>query len=517
MSNEPCLWVRSEVFDHGVIPTPRSSNVTTASLRDLVSVVRSPAITYSQWVSFAADRLQLTEEQAATYMELYQCFRLQPLTRITTANGVETAVDLLELVIFMFIQSSQREAQPVAAADDRWPGGPADGISNIDGGSPRARERRRVQNLEQTSGRLHFVRSRLGDLLHLASFQGTFSDTIKPHQLDRLRLIIAGRSPSSDEEVHSLCSLAPFWRDNSTTAVPCDDVARWIVSTLGNDPELCISVAVPSPGRSSGVVLQRVQAVQQTGIERKTVLLNHTDIDGAPLVISDCSNSYIYVLAHTKYAAISGCRDCLVVIGATSAVVTIDNCENVNFVGCCGRITVSNTVDSILHLCTSTAPVLHGDCRNVQFAPFNTFYTRLETDLTAAGIDPQKNEWDNLGTGFLPHDSSAAERAICILPAQDLMPVAIPFGSLSPASANPVPMASQYVQALSQKQQAVMELKDRIVQMPMADDVRVQMHHIIQARFKEWLVKSGNIRQVGDLVEMEGKNQQGPHGATPMM
>ena len=89
-------------------------------------------------------------------------------------------------------------------------------------------------------------------------------------------------------------------------------------------------------------------------------------------------------------------------------------------------------------------------------------------------------------------------------------------------------MAAQYVQALSQKQQAVMELKDRIVQMPMDDvsvhsalrlcdpmlwlqEVRVQMHHIIQARFKEWLIKSGNIRQVGDLVEMEGKNQQGSH------
>jgi len=257
------------------------------------------------------------------------------------------------------------------------------------------------------------------------------------------------------------------------------------------------------------VILKRVQAVQQTSIERKTVLLSHTEIDGAPLVISDCSNSYLYVLANTKYATISGCRDCLVVVGATAAIVTIDNCENVNFVGCCGRITVSNTVDSILHLCTTTAPVLHGDCRNVQFAPFNTFYTRLEADLQAAGLDPQKNEWDNLCTAFLPHDLT--ERAINILPAQEFLPVAIPFGNLSPAAANPVPMAAQYVQALSQKQQAVMELKDRIVQMPMDDEVRVQMHHIIQARFKEWLIKSGNIRQVGDLVEMEGKNQQGSH------
>ena len=93
------------------------------------------------------------------------------------------------------LQSSKREVQPVAAADDRWPGAsdgqlakacclhqafssisgrspwPCVGMTNLDGGSPRARERRRVQNLEQTSGRLQFVRSRLGDLLHLASFQ----------------------------------------------------------------------------------------------------------------------------------------------------------------------------------------------------------------------------------------------------------------------------------------------------------------------------------------------------------
>eukprot|EP00658_Telonema_sp_P-2_P066176 TRINITY_DN55256_c0_g1_i1.p1 TRINITY_DN55256_c0_g1~~TRINITY_DN55256_c0_g1_i1.p1 ORF type:complete len:191 (-),score=33.81 TRINITY_DN55256_c0_g1_i1:147-719(-) len=180
-----CLWVRSEVFDHGVIPTPRSSNLSPAALQQLVATVKSPAITSSQWIEHAQQQLHLTQAQASVYLELYHCFRLQPLTRINTGNGLETAVDLLELVLFIFLQISHREvSHPNAAVDDPWPlAQPHEGMSP-DGGSPRSRERRKAHDADRSTGRLSFVKSRLSELLHLASFQGTFVDSIKPHQLD---------------------------------------------------------------------------------------------------------------------------------------------------------------------------------------------------------------------------------------------------------------------------------------------------------------------------------------------
>ena len=50
-------------------------------------------------------------------------------------------------------------------------------------------------------------------------FQGTFADKLKPHQLDRLRILVAGRLPSSMEEVATgLCYAMPCY------AMPCHTI-----------------------------------------------------------------------------------------------------------------------------------------------------------------------------------------------------------------------------------------------------------------------------------------------------
>ena len=50
--------------------------------------------------------------------------------------------------------------------------------------------------------------------------------------LDRLRILVAGRLPSSMEEVGSLCSLAPFWSGKATDPVACQDIQRWMLDSL---------------------------------------------------------------------------------------------------------------------------------------------------------------------------------------------------------------------------------------------------------------------------------------------
>ena len=155
-------------------------------------------------------------------------------------------------------------------------------------------------------------------------------------------------------------------------------------------------------------------------------------MSGGPLTISDCSSSYIYVLAHAKYTSVVGCNNCLVVVGATSSIVTIDNCgepppatpahtpassppawpaDNCNFVGCCDRVIISNTTDSKFHVLANSAPILHGgvaqtrerclpldprtspepepclgDNRGVQIGPLNTFYGKMEQHIHEAAI-----------------------------------------------------------------------------------------------------------------------------------
>ena len=158
---------------------------------------------------------------------MYHCFRLQPTTKITTAQGLETAIDLLEFALFLAAQvrgasgalqipppprpiffthtltgtalswqMSHREASGAKAAVQRqegWPSAPESVPGGDVGLSPRSRERRRSA-AEERNGRLTFVRNHLAELLRLLSFQGTFADKLKPHQLDRLRILVAGWS-----------------------------------------------------------------------------------------------------------------------------------------------------------------------------------------------------------------------------------------------------------------------------------------------------------------------------------
>ena len=95
--------------------------------------------------------------------------------------------------------------------------------------------------------------------------------------------------------------------------------------------------------------------------------------------------------------------------------------------------------------------------------------------------------------------------------------MAIPFGAATahPGVQNPVTLPPAYVDAVNVKQGAVVQLKEKIQGMPMDEATKQQLHVAIQTKFKEWLVKSGNIRQIWDLVEMEGKGSAKAEGKAP--
>jgi hypothetical protein len=265
------------------------------------------------------------------------------------------------------------------------------------------------------------------------------------------------------------------------------------------------SISVSAAPKGGAVVLKRMPNVRIDSVVRTTVLRTEAEVSGGPLTISDCSSSYLYILAHAKFSSIVGCNNCLIVVGATASVVTVDNCDNCNFVGCCDRLIISNTTDTKFHVLANSAPILHGDNRGVQIGPLNTFYGKMEQHISEAGLTPTQNNWDQYSTAFAEYEPSPIPQALTISP-EDFFPIAIPFGAaMHPGAINPVPLPKEYVDAVNTKQGAVVQLKERIQAMPMDEATKAQLHIAIQGKFKEWLVKSGNIRQIWDLVEMEGK------------
>lgn len=104
------------------------------------------------------------------------------------------------------------------------------------------------------------------------------------------------------------------------------------------------------------------------------------------LAISDCSDVHMYLLQPFENVTIAACTGCTIVVGAVAGLFHVVDCEKTTITSASRRILVSNSSDAILYVFTPTPPLLVGDNRNCQFAPYNTYYDGLREDLLATGL-----------------------------------------------------------------------------------------------------------------------------------
>lgn len=104
------------------------------------------------------------------------------------------------------------------------------------------------------------------------------------------------------------------------------------------------------------------------------------------LVITDCSDVHMYLLQPFEHVTIAGCTGCTIVVGTVAGLLNIVDCEKTTITSAARRILVSNSCDVLQCVFTPSPPLLVGDNRNCQFAPYNTYYDGLREDLLAAGM-----------------------------------------------------------------------------------------------------------------------------------
>ena len=120
---------------------------------------------------------------------------------------------------------------------------------------------------------------------------------------------------------------------------------------------------------------------------------DHPDFGGSSnnsrlhdLAISDCSDVHMYLLQPFEHVTIAACTGCTIVVGAVAGLLHVVDCEKTTITSAARRILVSNSSDAVLCVFTPSPPLLVGDNRNCQFAPYNTYYDGLREDLLATGL-----------------------------------------------------------------------------------------------------------------------------------
>lgn len=104
------------------------------------------------------------------------------------------------------------------------------------------------------------------------------------------------------------------------------------------------------------------------------------------LAISDCSDVHMYLLQPFENVTIAACHDCTIVVGAAAGLVHVVDCDRTQITTAARRILLSNSCDTVMNVFTPTPPLLVGDNRSCQFAPYNTYYEGLREDLLATGL-----------------------------------------------------------------------------------------------------------------------------------
>ena len=381
------------------------------------------------------------------------------------------------------------------------------------------------------------------DLLSIVAGSPT-SARIAPAQVDALSIVLMAPVTSDAQGGGCLSALLPWWRKGSHEAAPIGDVAAWLLEALPplQDAPHRAGAAVGKPAaphdspyldgiaaeRSGGIVLNQVY---KTTLIRSTQDLCPTaasqeeawaQMEQQWMRIQQCSDSFIYITGPLARVVISGCSNCTILIAAAS-LVTIESCERLKVTVGCRRLHVTNSVDSTLYILTNRHPILLGENHDLVLAPFNALMSECLTFWRRLRIDRSRNRWAEPlwlsrsansvilsgggETGVPGQSLMAPNHFFCVtVPSQAPLP-----SSLVASQANPCPLPPAYASALQHKHKQVLDLRKDIAETQAvgAGANKQVLHKAIQAKFKEWLVSSGNMRQVQDLIHMEHPHIEG--------
>lgn len=473
--------LRREVFEYGVLPlSPLLKHLTSPAAlapiqQRLLALPRlpcSPAPHHVVDVAAAAEAIGLSHPDALLLTDTLAS--VAPDAALSTPEGV----DAHWLLLFLFVQTYLRpHAQSqVRETGEVWPG---DGR----GGRLPATKHSSSDDARQ----LAFVRRHLAAVLSLARDQAGAGGELGPAEFDRLELLFSTGGSA-------LSGVVPLFA--GAPRLPAATLERWLGANLA------------PPGQDE-VGRMPVDDLCVEGLSKGTVVKREGDVGSGTVRIMNCHDSVVYVLAPVRFVAVVGCTDCTIFIGAVGQAMRVEHCERVNVVVSCVRIQLRSCRDSDFYLGVNRSPLLLGDNRNLQLAPYNTFYDSLSENMAAAGVLPSPNLWDKPAT-LAPAQAPKDGHTVAVpLPPERYLPFIVPFRCLAPSAApagtqaNPFLVPHAYAVALDRTMTNVSRLRTAVRDAKLDDTRRHELQATIQAYFKEWLMVSGNMRQVYDLARIE--------------
>ncbi|KAL1815235.1 hypothetical protein DCAR_0519483 [Daucus carota subsp. sativus] len=534
---------RREPFEHGLIPIPKL--IFTDAFQTLASY-KLKLLSINRRVNSAAiaETLQISVQEARLVIETVASVLFHDSDPLVNAKADEVenvGVDVYDLVLFLYAQSYKRLLprghKDSAAVADVWPS-----TSAFDGFLSALTPLQLVRNnsrrfmpsqADEEAHQLLYIQKHLGNIVSLMAdsteVEGEDSLVLTMENFEHLGyLIYFGENGS---EKIPLSQSAPFFAnsdpDMPAVPVPAPQVHDWLlenissalghiaetVSTKENGPTSSADQDIPMADVSHSPIKATTSARGHSfieGISKSSCMKQASDLKGSSIKVVNCHESVIYILAPLRYAAVYGCSDATIVLGAVGKAVRIEHCERVHLITAAKRICIANCRECIFFLGINQQPLIVGDNHKLQVAPYNTYYSQLEDHLNQVGIDTTINRWDEpLALGMVdPHDSLShpvgisdvqAESASRIDPDQFtnfLIPNWFEGESSGCTKDNPFPLPDAYLKSQQKNYENLGEIKQTLKETQLEDSKKRELSSALHGYFKDWLYASGNIRQL---------------------
>ena len=327
--------------------------------------------------------------------------------------------------------------------------------------------------------------------------------------------------------------------------------ASVIPETTVNAPATFPQISTSSATKTS--ICESDDEVLIQGLHKVTVIRGQEEIGDAESVrVLDCHDSVIYILAPLKWCQLVSCTNSIVVFGAVGQSLRVEYCERLQVVAVTSHTVINTCHDCIIYAASNRPPLIVGDNRFVQLAPYNSGYDNLERHMDLAGISANVNRWDVPVTlmpekpVFKHHPQESLQtqhqldhsKSVTLLPPEKIMPFVIPFkggagplcgGAAAPLTRGtsndtltglltqdfvdfcpcPFPLPEVYVEAWKSRMAGIAMVKEAYKQAKLTTTQKQAFTSAVQSFFKEWLQHGGGMREVYDLAKVE-KGQKRP-------
>ncbi|XP_053327515.1 TBCC domain-containing protein 1 [Spea bombifrons] len=540
------LWAKTDPFLVGALPHPPPAKFSMHYLRKMATYVRTrsgegcyPRLCWSMWRHIACGKLQLVEETAWLYFEVFHNLseRSAPkslewaevASSCTSVEEYEKArsklsVDTLQFLLFLYIQQINKVSLRTSLIGEEWPSprprSPAPDFAGQSG----------FHNKNWDDYSHHtFMQNHISSLLELLlepeqltkSSQSSHCSLVSLEAVRAIGFLIEG-TVDKNRTIHPFLDLA-IWQpmqhrsgySRTSNTFLLQKLQAWIKECLIVNPfgmSACIKSgrklawAYQVEGSNKRVkvacntykVPHSYRMVIMSQIYKQTLAKSSETLVDSRVKIHRCNESYIYLLSPLRSVTIEKCHNSTIILGPVQSSLHVQMCENLKVIAVCHRLSLLSTTNCTFHILTPTRPLIFSGNQGVIFAPYHTHYPMLEDHMGQTGLATLPNYWDR--PLCLCADNSD-QKNWRLLSSREFYTFVVPFEMEGDTTEIPGGLPPAFLKSILQREQKVHMWQKAVKEAGLTREQRRQFQALVEHEFNEWLKNTENRHQLDSLVQ----------------